>query len=88
MMIRKDVAAPILIAEGPVHFPLQMQLGFQPERQCRSPRPQAPRRKRTIGLTQAVELGQRLVIEPPIIEIYRRNAAFAQAILDRIDRKR
>jgi hypothetical protein len=86
-MIGKDVASSILVAECTVHFPLQMQLRFEPKGQRRHPRAQALRCKRHIRLYQTVELGQWLVIEPHVIEVRRRNAAFAQAVFDRVDRE-
>src|SRR6266705_2737045 len=87
VMIREYVTSSISVAERTVHLALQMELRFEPKRQCLHPRPETLRRERHIGRYQAVEFGQWLVIEPYIVEVRRRNASFVQAILDRVNRK-
>src|SRR6516165_8153047 len=62
-----------------------MEFGLQPEWQCRHPRAQALRRERDVRFDQTVELSQRFVVEPHIIEVRRSDTALAQAILNSVD---
>src|SRR5262249_33811290 len=54
VMIREDVASSISVSECEVHFPLQMQLGFKPQRQRHHPRAEAVWRECDISLDQTV----------------------------------
>ncbi len=49
---------------------------------------QPARRARDVGLEQPLELDERLLVEADVIDLRRRDAGFAQAVLDRLRRKR
>src|SRR5262249_48808116 len=50
-------------------------------------RPQAAWREREIGLEQALELEERLVVEDNVVDLIQRHAGLAQTVLDRVRRE-
>src|SRR5262249_5301597 len=85
VMVGEDVAALVLAAESLIHLARQMQLFLQPHRQRHAERAITRRRERQIGLQQALELLQRLVVEADVAQFAWRNAGFGEAIVDRVD---
>ena len=66
---------------------LQEQLLAQPDRDRHAERGETPRREREVGLEQALELQERLVVEHDMVERFRGDAGFFQAPGDGVVRK-
>ncbi len=64
------------------------QLLAEPERHRHQVRLPAQRRRCHVGLEEPRELDERLLIEPDVVDLRRRDAGFTQAVLDRLVRKR
>ena len=65
----------------------QVKLFFEPDRHCGQERAKAARRIGEIGLEQAVELKQWLVVEDDVVDLLQRNLAFGKTVLGRMCRK-
>ena len=79
-----DVLAGAAFPQVIAQQPLLEQLLLEPHRQRHAERGEAPGRERQIGLEQALELQERLVVERDVVDPVEIGAAFAQAILDRV----
>jgi hypothetical protein len=64
-----------------------VELLLEPQRKAHHEQLEAPRRVGDIGLEQAIELEQRLVVEGDVVEIILADAPFAEAVGDRVLRE-
>ena len=85
VVLGEDVSACCSAVEASPDLARQVQLLLQPDGMRHEERPEAARRERQIGLEQALELQQRLVVEPDVVELGRRRCrASLQAVVDRL----
>ena len=82
VVLGEDVAVLRPRAEAAAQLAAHVQLLAEPDRHRLGERPQADRREREVGLEQPVELQDRLVIEGDEVEVARRDACRAQAVVD------
>ena len=66
----------------------QVELLLRPQRHELQERPEAARRVRQVGLQQALELQERLVVEADVVELLGRDAGLVEAVADGVDRER
>ena len=73
--------------ESAPDLPGQVQLLREPLRHCVHERPEAARRVGQVGLEQALELQERLVVEPHIVEVRRLDARLGETAGDGVGRE-
>ncbi len=84
VVLGEDVAALVVAAEAAVELARRVELLLQPERQPHQEQLEAARRVGEVGLEQAVELQERLVVEGDVVEVTRRDAGFVEAVAHRV----
>ena len=86
-MLGKRDALAIGAAEPATDFPGQVQLLLEPLRHRVDERPKAARRVGQVGLEQPLELQQRLVVEPDVVEVRRVDARLGETVDNGVGRK-
>src|ERR1700682_3008577 len=88
MVLGEDETFAIRASEAGSYLARQMQLRVPPQPQRPAAQPEPLRRVRQIGLDQPLELQKRLVVEPDVVDLLRRQAGAFETELDRADRER
>jgi hypothetical protein len=69
VVLGEDEPAAEPAAQAAAQLPRQVELGLEPERHRPAERGEAPRRVGEVGLEQALELQDRLVVEADVVEL-------------------
>jgi len=87
VVLGEDVSPLVLALEPAAYLARKVQLFVEPEGHGGEKRPEPRGGEREVGLQQALELQKRLVVEPDVIELLRREPALFETVVDRVDRK-
>ncbi len=87
VVLCEDITAVVLVLQGLVHFPRQMELMAQPQGHSHQKLPETKRGISDVGFEEPFEFQQRLLIEDNIIKLFGSDVPGLEAILNGVYRE-